>query len=48
MIVDIDVNPRGIHDIYIDDMIALTGDIPGTDNLAIRAAADLLAIHTTA
>ena len=45
---DIDVNPRGIHDIYIDDMIAITVNIPGTNNLARCAAADLLAIHATA
>jgi hypothetical protein len=31
--------------IYIDDMIPLTVDIPGTDNLAICAAAGLLAIQ---
>ena len=33
LIVDIDVNPRGFNDVYIDDMIPLTVDIPGTDNL---------------
>ena len=48
LIVDIDVNPRGIHDIYIGDMISLTMDIPGTYNLARCAAAGLLAIHATA
>ena len=47
LIVDIDVNPRGIHDIYIDVMIAIMVDIPGTNNLARCAAAGLLAIHTT-
>jgi hypothetical protein len=43
-----EVNPRGTHDIYIDDMIPLTVDIPGMDNLARCAAAGLLAIHATA
>jgi hypothetical protein len=48
LIVDIKVNPKGTHDIYINDMIPLTVDIPGTDNLARCAAAGLLAIHATA
>jgi hypothetical protein len=48
LIVDIDVNPRGIHNIYIDNMIAITVDIPGTENLARCAAAGLLATHATA
>ena len=33
LIVEIEINPRGTHDIIIDDMIPLTVDIPGTDNL---------------
>jgi len=48
LIVDIDVNPRGFNDVYIDDMIPLTVDIPGTDNLERCEAAALLAIHATA
>ncbi len=48
LIVKIEVNPRGTHDIYIDDMIPPTVDIPGTDNLARCVAAGLLAIHATA
>ena len=48
LIVDINVNPRGIHNIYVNDMIPLTLDIPGTNNLARCAAAGLLAIHATA
>ena len=48
LIVDINVNLRGIHNIYVDDMIPLTLDIPGTNNLARCAAAGLLAIHATA
>ncbi len=45
---DIKVNPRETHNIYINNLIPLTVDIPGTDNLARCAAAGLLAIHTTA
>ena len=48
LIVDINMNPRGIHNIYIDNMITITVDIPGTDNLERCAAAGLLAIHATA
>lgn len=48
LIVDIDVNSRGIHDVYIDDMIPLGIDIPGTDNLKRCEAASLLAIDATA
>jgi hypothetical protein len=48
LIVEIELNPRGTHDIYINDMIPLMVDIPGTDNLARCAAAGLLAIHAMA
>jgi hypothetical protein len=48
LIVEIEVNLRGTHNIYIDDMIPLMVDIPGTDSLARCAMAGLLAIHTTA
>ena len=48
LIVEIEINPRGTHDIYIDNMIPLTVDIPGTNNLERCAAASLLAIHATA
>jgi hypothetical protein len=48
LIVGILMNPRGIRDIYINDMIPLMVDIPGTNNLARCAAAGLLAIHATA
>jgi hypothetical protein len=48
LIVDINVNLSETHDIYIDDMILFTVDIPGTDNLARCATARLLAIHATA
>ena len=45
LIVDINVNPRGIHDVYIKTMIAITVDIPGTGNLVRCAVAGLLAIQ---
>jgi hypothetical protein len=48
LIVEIKINPRETHEIYIDNMIPLTVDIPGTDNLARCATARLLAIHATA
>lgn len=49
LIVDIEINPRGTSNIYIDDdMIPLTIDIPDTNNLERCEAAALLAIHTTA
>ncbi len=34
LIVDIPINSRGMHDIYINDIICLTLDILGTDNIA--------------
>ena len=48
LIVDIPINLRGLHDVYIDDVILLTVDIPGTDNIARKKSAYLLAINTTA
>jgi hypothetical protein len=48
LIVDIPINPRGMHDLYIDDIIGLTVDIPGTNYVAHGQAAALLAIDTTA
>ncbi len=48
LIVDIEIDPKGIHDIYIDDIIPLMVDLPDTDNLARCEAAALLAIHATA
>ncbi len=48
LIVDISVNPRGTHDIYIDDIIGLTVAIPGSNNTTCGQAAALLAIDATA
>jgi hypothetical protein len=48
LIVDIPVDPRGTHDFYIDDIIGLTVNIPGSNNVARGQAAALLAIDATA
>jgi hypothetical protein len=48
LIVNIPINPRGMHDLYIDDIIGLTVDIPGTNHVACGQAATLFAIDTTA
>jgi hypothetical protein len=48
MIVNIPIDPHGSHDVYIDDVILLRVDIPGTDNIARGQSASLLAIDTTA
>ena len=48
LIVDIPIDPCGMHDIYIDDIICLILDIIGTNNVARGQAAALLAINTTA
>ena len=48
LIVDIPINPRGLHDVYIDDLILVTVNIPGTDNAARGQSASLLAIDATA
>ncbi len=37
-----------MHEVYIDDIILLTVDIPGTDNVARGQSASLLAINATA
>ena len=48
LIADISINPRGSHDLYIDDIVGLRIDIPGTDHVARGQAATLLAIETIA
>jgi len=48
LIVKIPIDPRGIHDIYNDDIINLTIDIPGTDHVARAKGAALLAMDATA
>ena len=48
LIVNIPVNPRGTHDIYLDDIIALKVNVQGSNNLGCCAGAALLAIEATA
>ncbi len=48
LIVEIPVDPRGTHDVYIDNIIGLTVDIPGSNNVTHGQAAALLAIDATA
>jgi hypothetical protein len=48
LIVKIPVDPRGTHDVYIDNIIGLTVNIPGSNNIARGQAAALLAIDATA
>ena len=48
LIVNTPNNHRGTHDIYLDNIIALTLDVPGANNLERCAGAHLLAIAATA
>ena len=48
LIVDVPVDPRGMVDVYIDNTIGLTVDLPGTDNVTRLERATLLAIHVVA
>ena len=42
---NVPVNPKGSLDVYIDDEIGATVDLPGTDNALRMERAPLLAIH---
>ncbi len=48
LIVKIPVDPQGTHNVYINNIIGLTVDIPGSNNVARGQAAALLAINATA
>jgi hypothetical protein len=48
LIVNIPVDPKGTHDVYLDNIIALTVDVQGSNNLDCCAGAALLAIKATA
>lgn len=48
LVMDFPVDDRGTMDVYIDDTIGLTVDLPGTDNVKRMERAPLLAIHTAA
>ena len=46
LIVEIDIDPRGTTDYYINNLISLTVDVEGTDNLVPCNRAPLLAFDT--
>jgi hypothetical protein len=46
LIVEIDINPRGTTDDYIKDLISLTVDVEGTDNIVRCDCAPLLTFDT--
>jgi hypothetical protein len=48
LIVDVNINDRGTHDMYIDDIIGLGIDLPHTNNRLRSEQAPLLAMHTCA
>jgi hypothetical protein len=48
LIVNIPVDPKGTHNVYLDDIISLTVNIWGSNNLDHCAGAALLAIEATA
>jgi hypothetical protein len=48
LIVDFPVDSWGMLDVYINDTIGLTVDLPDTDNADRMESAPLLAIHTVA
>ena len=48
LIVKVLVDPRGIHNVYIDNLAGLTVDLDGTDNVDGLEAAAMLAIHAAA
>jgi hypothetical protein len=48
LIVDIDIDDRGTHEMYLDDLIGLGIDLPNTNNIKRSERAPLLAIHTCA
>jgi hypothetical protein len=46
LIIEIDINPRGTTDDYINDLVSLTVDVEGMDNLIRCDRAPLLAFDT--
>jgi len=46
LIVEIEINPRGTTNDYIDNLISLTVDVEGTDNIVRCDRAPLLAFDT--
>ena len=48
LVVDIELNEKGMSDVFIDDTFAQTLDLPGSDNVVRVSNASLLAIHAIA
>ena len=48
LVVDVPVNPRGTGELYIDDLIGATVDVPGSNHADRLSRAFLLAIFTAA
>ncbi len=48
LIIDVEVDDKGTHEMYLDDLIGLGIDLPNTDNRIRAERAPLLAIHTCA
>ena len=48
LVVDLDIDVRGTHEMYLDDLIGLGIDLPNTDNTIRSERAPLLGIHTCA
>jgi hypothetical protein len=48
LVVDIPINPQGTANVYIDDLISLTVDVEGSENLLRCDRAPLLAMDTCA
>ena len=48
LVADLPANPKGTVDICLDDTVALTGDVPGSDHVQCLKSAVLLALATAA
>ena len=48
LVVDVPVNDKGVSDIFVDDILTLSVDLPGSDNVERCSGATLLAIETIA
>lgn len=46
LIVEVEVDERGTHEMYLDDLVGMCIDLPETNNLIRAERAPLLAIHT--
>ena len=48
LVVDVEVNEKGMSDVFIDDVFSQTLDLPGSNNVERVSNASLLAIHAIA